>query len=144
MRQGTKQAAPPPTGPVLSPTGLALGLGVMGSQPLCDTGQQQRLLLPPLLSPSSPFSFLLPATIHFRAGKSFTIPSHCFPSGEPATTRMVSVGWGKGDDTGSGPFLPLGNLKLPLSHLQRHRSLPTASPSSLPERPVFSPIAIIS
>lgn len=75
MRQGTKQP-PPPMAPVLGPRGLALGLGavgVMGTQPLCDTGQQQRH--PSSSSPSSsPSSSLLPATIHFRAGKSFTIP----------------------------------------------------------------------
>lgn len=87
MRQGTKQPAPPPAmAPVLGPSGLALGLGavgVMDIQPLCDTGQQQRH---PSSSSSSPSFCLLPATIHFWAGKSFTIPSHCTPSGEPATT----------------------------------------------------------
>lgn len=44
---------------------------------------------------------LLPATIHFQAGKSFTTLPHSPYSGDPTTTNMTSA-YRMGQ--GSGPF----------------------------------------
>lgn len=115
----------PPMVSVWAPVGLALGPGlwVLMSNHTCH----QR---------GHPSPLLIPATIHFRAGKSFTILSHSTRSSDPVSTNTASAcRMGPGGRHRKWPFLPLGKFKL--SHFP-----PTVQQESSRNQPVLSTLEI--
>lgn len=112
--------------------GVCVGPSGPGSGPRAMGVDEQ-----PHMSPArASLPLLIPATIHFRAGKSFTILSHSTRSSDPVSTNTASAcRMGPGGRHRKWPFLPLGKFKL--SHFP-----PTVQQESSRNQPVLSTLEI--